>query len=112
MRWKELAAIVQPPLLDKELAYMIMGTLKVQYLEKMVGSSFSTFYDIVTIGERIESHIKKQKLPNTTNASSGAMKPYANIPKKNDGEVTVVMGSSQRNEAHYHLPFHPVAPVQ
>lgn len=99
-RWRELAARVQSPILDKELINMFMGTLQVQYLEKMVGSIFSTFSDIVTSDERIKSHIKKGKLPNTTSASSKAKKPYSNFPEKKDGEDNAIMGYSKRNRDH------------
>ena len=59
-----------------------MGTLHTQYMEKMVGSSFPTFAEVVSVGERIESQIKKGKLPCAANASGGMKKPYPNLPKK------------------------------
>ena len=54
-RWREMASRVQPPLLEKELVDMFMGTLQGVYYEKMVGSISSVFSDLVTIGERIET---------------------------------------------------------
>lgn len=90
---------------------MFVGTLEVQYLQKMVGSSFSAFSKIVIASEGIESHIKKVKLPSTANASSGAKKPHSNFQKRNDGEENFIMGSLRRNEAHYHLLYNQVAAI-
>ena len=84
--WRKPVARDQPPILDKDLIDMFMATLEVQYLEKMVQSAFSSFFDIVTAGERIKSHIKKGKLPNIAKASRGAKKPYSIFNKKNDRE--------------------------
>lgn len=67
----------------------------------MVGSSFSTFSGIVTIGEIIESHMKKGKLPSTANASSGSKKPFSNFPKKKEGETNAIMGT-MRNRKMLH----------
>lgn len=38
-RWRDLAARVQPTLLEKELVDMFMNTLQGPYLDKMVGIS-------------------------------------------------------------------------
>ena len=35
-RWREIASHVQPPLLEKELVDMFMGTLQGLYYEKMM----------------------------------------------------------------------------
>lgn len=40
-RWRELAYMVQPPFLDKELIDMFMGALQNPYLDKMIGSVIS-----------------------------------------------------------------------
>lgn len=110
--WKELAARVQPPPLDKELIYMFMGTLKMKYLEKMVGSSFSTLSDIITFGERIESHINKGKLPSTASASSGGNKPYSNFIKNKEGEANVIMWSRRNGSQHpFLVPYHQVSAI-
>lgn len=42
-RWRELAARVQPPLLERELVDMFMSTLQGPYLDRMVGSASSSF---------------------------------------------------------------------
>ena len=61
-RWRELAALVEPPLLDKVLADMFMSTLHGQYYEKNLGSMLTRFSDLVIIGERIENDIKNGKI--------------------------------------------------
>lgn len=58
-QWIKLATHVHPPLLDKELIDMFMGTLHTQYMENMVGSIFPTFFEVFFVGERIESQVKK-----------------------------------------------------
>lgn len=94
----------QPPILDKELIDMFMGTLYTQYMEKMVRSSFPTFVVVVFVGERIESQIRKGKLPCTTNASGGMKKPYPNPPKKLEGQTNAIMGGGGYRT-------HPYVPV-
>lgn len=89
--WRELAARVQPPLMDKELIDMFMGIFHFHYMENMVGSNFPLFSNVVTADERIESHVKKGKVPCATNASGGGEKTYSNFPKNKEGEANVVM---------------------
>ena len=61
-RWRVMESRVQPPLLEKELVDMFMGTLQGVYYENMVGSISSGFSDLVTIGERIDTGIKNEKI--------------------------------------------------
>ncbi|XP_050918555.1 uncharacterized protein LOC127135984 [Lathyrus oleraceus] len=111
-RWRELAARVQPPLLDKELIDMFMGTLHTQYMEKMVGSSFPTFAEVVSVGERIESQIRKGKLPCAASASGGMKKPYPNLPKKPEGQTNAIMERGGYMARPYApMPYHQVAAV-
>ncbi|XP_050896124.1 uncharacterized protein LOC127102839 [Lathyrus oleraceus] len=111
-RWRELAARVQPPLLDKELIDMFMGAMHTQYMEKMVGSSFPTFAEVVSVGERIESQIKKGKLPCAANASCGVKKPYPNLPKKPEGQTNAIMrGGGYRAPPYAPTPYDQVAAV-
>lgn len=61
---------------------MFVGTLHAHYMEKMVGSNFPTFFEVVSIREQIESQVKKGKLDYASSASSGGKKPYPNFQKK------------------------------
>lgn len=50
-RWRDLAAKVQPPLLEKELVDMFMSMLRGAYLDRMIGSAFIVFSNLVVAGE-------------------------------------------------------------
>ena len=60
-RWRDLAAQVAPPMMEKEMITMIVDTLPVFYYEKMVGYRPSSFADLVFTGERIEVGLEKGK---------------------------------------------------
>jgi len=60
-RWRELTALVEPPLQDKEMISMF-DTLQSPFYEHMLGSFFSNFSDIVIIGERVEFGLKSGKI--------------------------------------------------
>ena len=46
-RWRDLAAQVAPPMMEREMITMIVDTLPVFYYEKMVGYMPSSFADLV-----------------------------------------------------------------
>ena len=60
--WMELAARVQPLLLERELIDMFIGNLQGPYLDRMVGSTSSGFSDLVLADERIENMTKMGKI--------------------------------------------------
>ena len=49
-----MAAQVAPPIVEREMITMIVGTLSVFYYEKLVGYMPSSFSDLVFAGKRIE----------------------------------------------------------
>ena len=51
-RWRELAARVQPPMLERELADMFIGTLHGVFMDRMGSCPFGSFSDVVICGER------------------------------------------------------------
>ncbi|KAL3596508.1 hypothetical protein D5086_008145 [Populus alba] len=61
-RWRELAAQVHPPLLDKEMVSLFANTLKAPYYEHMMGSSAQQFTDAVIVCERIEQGVKSGRI--------------------------------------------------
>ncbi|KAK8540092.1 hypothetical protein V6N12_046385 [Hibiscus sabdariffa] len=61
-RWRDIAAQVQPPLLEKETAMLFVGTLKKPFLSHMIGSATKDFSDIVMTGEMIENAIRSGKI--------------------------------------------------
>ena len=86
-----MASRVQPPLLEKALVDMFMGTLQGVYYENMVGSISSGFSDLVTIGERIETGIKSVKIQGgSSNSPFNTKRLVPNFTKRKEGEVNVV----------------------
>ncbi|XP_050889062.1 uncharacterized protein LOC127094247 [Lathyrus oleraceus] len=61
-RWRELAARVHPPLVDRELIDIFMGTLQGQYYERLISSVSTGFSDMVIVGERVEEGLKSGKI--------------------------------------------------
>ena len=58
-RWRDLAAQVAPPMVEREMITMIVDTLPVFYYEKLVGYMPSSFADLVFTGERIEVGLER-----------------------------------------------------
>lgn len=86
-QWRGLAAIVQPPLLERELGDMSMGNLQAPYLYRMIGSTSSGFSNSVLAGKRIENMIKLGKIQNFANTSGVVKKPFVAYGKKREGET-------------------------
>lgn len=61
-KWRELVARVQPPLMERELVDMFMGTLQGPYYNIMVGSTYTSFSELVMAGDRIEVGLKMGKI--------------------------------------------------
>ena len=56
-KWRNLAGRVQPPLADKELVDMFLGTLTGPFFNHLIGSSSASFTELVLTGERVEARI-------------------------------------------------------
>ncbi|XP_058732769.1 uncharacterized protein LOC131604341 [Vicia villosa] len=95
-RWRELAARVQPPLLERELIDMFMDTLQDPYLNRMVGCAASEFSTLVVIGERIEHGLLTGKIQN---AATNFKFP------EQDGEETSTISEVEEKD-------HAYSPVQ
>jgi hypothetical protein len=100
-RWRELAARVQPPLVDREMSDLFMGTLQGVFAERMVGCPVTHFADIVVAGERIESWLKMGKIQGNA-SSSGSKKPFGNGQRKNDGESSAVYAQRGHGRDRYY----------
>ena len=86
-RWREAAMEVQPPLTEKELTSLFIGTLQGIYYEKLIGNVTNNFADLVASGERIESGIKGGKLGvGKTETVKKPLQPN----KKKDGDANTV----------------------
>ena len=57
-KWRDLAAQMQPPLMDKKLNNMFLNTFKAPYYDRMIGNSNKDFSNIVSIEEMIKARVK------------------------------------------------------
>jgi hypothetical protein len=64
--WSEVAAQVNPPILEKEMISLFSNTFKAPYFEYLVRSSAQHFTDLVVTAERIEQVIGLGKITNST----------------------------------------------
>ena len=74
-KWRDLAGRVQPPLDDRELVDMFMGTLSGPFFNHLIGNSSSGFIELIMTGERIEAGIKFGKIQKVA-SSSTEKKPF------------------------------------
>jgi hypothetical protein len=87
-RWRELAARVQPPMLERELTDMFIGTLQGVFMDRMGSCPFGSFSDVVICGERTESLIKAGRINDV--GSSSSKKPFSGAPRRREGETNAV----------------------
>ena len=66
---------MQPPLDDRELVDMFLGTLSGPFFNHLIGSSSSGFTELIMTGERIEAGIKAGKIQKGA-SSSTKKKPF------------------------------------
>ena len=69
-KWRDLAGRVKPPMTDRELVDMFMGTLTGPFYSHLLGSSSSGFTELILTGERVESGIRSGKIQAATSAST------------------------------------------
>ena len=77
-KWRDLAGRVQPPLADRELVDMFLGTLSGPFFNHLIGSSSSGFTELIMTGERIEAGIKSGKIQKGA-SSSTEKKPFKKV---------------------------------
>ena len=61
-KWRDLAAQVQHPMTDNELNKMFLNTLKASYYDRLIENSNTNFFEVVLVGEMIESGVKLDKI--------------------------------------------------
>ena len=61
-KWRDLAAQIQPPMIEKKVNKMFLNTLKALYYDWMIGNSNKDFSDVVSAGEMIEAGVKQGKI--------------------------------------------------
>ena len=90
-KWRDLVGRVQPPLSERELVDMFLGTLLGPFFNHLIGSSSAGFTELILTGERVEAGIRSGKIQKDACASTVAKKPFTG--KK---EVSTVY--AQRNQ--------------
>ena len=61
---------MQPPLTDRELVDMFLGTLSGPFFNHLVGNSSAGFTDLILTGERIEAGIRSGKIQKAASTSA------------------------------------------
>ena len=89
-RWRDLAAQVAPPMVEREMITMMVDTLPVFYYEKLVGYMPSSFADLVFAGERIEVGLKRGKFDYVSSTSTNARRIRATGAKRKEGDTHAV----------------------
>ncbi|KAA0049965.1 putative Gag-pro [Cucumis melo var. makuwa] len=84
----EVAAQVQPPLIDRELTAIFINTFRMPYYDRMIGSTSTNFSNIIMIGE---------KNGRTTNYASESRKVMTPKPI----EVGTRMSSPEVGQTNY-----------
>jgi len=88
-RWRDLAAQVVPPMVEREMITMIVYTLSVFYYEKLVGYMPSSFTDLVFAGERIEVGLKRGKFNYVSLVGTNNRRFWESGAKKKEGDTYV-----------------------
>ena len=68
--------LVQPPLSDRELVDMFLGTLSGPFFNHLIGSSSAGFTKLILTGERVEAGIKNGKIQKDASSSTAIKKTF------------------------------------
>ena len=79
-KWWDLVGRVQPPLYDRELVDMFLGTLSGPFFKHLIGSSSAGFTELIMTGERVEAGIKSGKIQRDV-SSSAIKRPFTGKKK-------------------------------
>ena len=58
-RWRSVAAKVRPPVTEKEMTGLFIGTLKPPFVDHLITCISMSFSDVIAIGDRIEEFIQR-----------------------------------------------------
>ncbi|KAK9045149.1 hypothetical protein V6N11_059038 [Hibiscus sabdariffa] len=108
-RWREVAAQVQPPLLENEVTLLFVNTLKDDFYDRMLDHATKPFAGMVMTGELIQVTIKSGRI-------KGGNESREHF-KKRDNEVSTTSSympgySTRIIIGHPNHPTTPVAPTQ
>ena len=102
-RWRDLAAQVAPPMVEREMITMMVDTLPVFYYEKLVGYMSSSFADLVFAGERIEVGLKRGKFDYVSSTNANAKRIGATGAKRKEGDAHAVSSTPAWVKPSNHL---------
>ena len=74
-KWRDLAGRVQPPLSEREIVDMFLGTLSGPFFNHLIGSSSAGFTEFILTGERVEAGIRNGKIQKDASASIAVKNP-------------------------------------
>ena len=92
-KWRDLTGRVQPPLSDRELVDMFLGTLSGPFFNHLIRSSSIGFTELILTCERVEVGIKNGKIQGVASSSavkkplSGKKEVSASYGQRNQGKV-------------------------
>src|ERR1051325_4352667 len=92
-KWRDLAGRVQPPLPNRELVDMFMGTLTGPFFNHLIINSSGGFTELILTGKCIEVGIKSGKIQVET-SSNAAKRSFGWKKEAND-----VYGQKNRDKA-------------
>jgi len=95
-RWRDVTAQVRPPLEEKELTEIFLGTLDQFYYEHMFASASDNFAKMMTVGMRIEEWVRTGRLVKESVRTNGS--------EEEDQDMSVVESQPQQQ----YLAYHPV----
>jgi len=113
-RWRDLAAQVATPMVEREMITMMVDTLLVFYYEKLVGYMLSSFADLVFAGERIEVGLRRGKFDYVSSTSTNVRRIGATGAKRKEGDTHAVTSAPAwvkpphtSHGTHQYVQHHP-----
>ena len=113
-RWRDLAAQVVPPMMERKKITMIVDTLLVLYYEKLVRYMPSSFADLIFAGERIEVGLKRGKFDYVSPTGTSNWRAGTTRAKKKEGDTHAITSApiwprSQpaSHDTHQYAQHHP-----
>ena len=67
---------MQPPLSERELVDMFLGTLSGPFFNHLIGSSSVGFTELILTGKRVEADIRSGKIQKDASTSTTAKNPF------------------------------------
>ena len=86
-RWRDLAAQVAPPMMEREMIIIMVDTLPVFYYEKIEGYMPSSFADLVFASEKIEVGLRRGKFDYAASTSTSNRRSGTGKAKKKEGDT-------------------------